>query len=437
MKYNEIIANIRITLKYLIPTLSTVYKPISHIHCSLKRTTVELFTNIVLYGVISAIAVLFVTAQFSTVFKFNLIPVLSGRIVILSVIFVPISFSILLFEKVKIQKKIIASFYLSVTFICFYVVPIVFLFIIFLYTENYLFYYGYILLILVVCLLYAICIPLFYHKGKKRILGLLLTLIFYIGTNYLTFCVMELFDKDLLKYNSFDPIYIEFQENNILESTKFQYLDSIYQLIQPMIGNVPTEKEIELVLNQMESLDHLESSLNSLISRLTFETNKKFISNSLMRISGLKQIKVQLLRMKYVPDSISKDIEVQEKKLNVLIENANKIQLIINKVNKSSDDSVLTISQSDYADLKQLLGIPANEELSENSINVSIAKLKNIYDEIQKISEQVAQVGINASALHEINSIMSVMIETMKEMNIHLEYWNGIFRMKEKFPIFA
>jgi hypothetical protein len=431
---------------YLKNSINLAYKPSKLLDYSFKNSfTTLIFDSLLLISIYSSIIVI-VLVLFDSAYSIENQIKVSFAMFLIAFLYLPGVLTSILFKNKILKEAFKASFFICINIIGFYLsIPILSL-IIFFKSEIYFFYYAYLFLCIIISFIYIIIFPILFSKGNNHgIISILLPIIIAVGFNILLGFSIKNQNNNIAE--SIDPIFYELRSNNLLERSRYDYLQDTENIITNSINKYLKNNNIkyleELSLEEKPLL-LLKESLSELEKKIHFRTNKQLLTTSIEAIDISRSIISQTSRITELsdelPQSIQKGIayindgkELIEKDQNIINENMEKINTILDKINNHSNDITIT----EYNEM-----IKSSTKLNNDIININldIAKtdilLKKVDTELERADQYIEYLDKKNSVIKEINLLMEEYINNINDRIKVVKKIEQIYKLKNKFYFF-
>lgn len=274
------------------------------------------------------------------------------------------------------------------------------IYLLFLFTELYVFYYVYIVFSILLTVYSCVFFPLKISDYKK-VISIFLTLICYLGINFFSTTLLarkstnsNSFILDLIYYESIKKTYeiIKYTEYYISHQNIITDLESEYY----NDGNLD---KLNLLNNQIDLLLLKKDDIEKYNNEIIFKRNKKELHTLIEIIELEEKIKRGINNYTYISPEYKKALKQNEDRLKMLSDKIENIKVKYSNEYLQIEDEILSITT----------------ELNEISTSLKITHF------IQK------QVDINHQALKEINRCNILIEEKVKLLNEQtkntMDYW--------------
>ncbi|SLM09723.1 membrane hypothetical protein [uncultured spirochete] len=431
---------------YLKTSINLAYRPSKLLDYSLKHSfTTLLFNSITLISIFS-LTIVIVLALFNSEYSIENQIKISFAMFLISLLYLPGVLTSILFKNKILKTALKASFFICINIIVFYLSIPIFSLIIFFKSEIYFFYYAYLFLCIIIFFIYIIILPILYSKGNNhRIINILLSIVIALSFNISVSFIIKNQNNNIAE--SIDPIFYELRSNNLLERSRYDYLQDTGNIIINSVNKYLKNDNIkyleELGLEEKPLL-LLKESLLELEKKIHFRTNKQLITTSIEAADILRNIISQTSRITELsdelPQSIQKGIayindgkELIEKNQKIVNEDMTKINTILDKINNHLKD----ITTTEYNQM-----LKESTKLNNDIININLdikkidALLKNADAELETTDQYIEYLNKKNSVIKEITILIEEYEKNINDRIKAVKKIEQIYKLKNVFYFF-
>ncbi len=432
MKISEVLSETKYIM-YFFECIKLTYKPKKLISFAEKQST----SNLLLFIVSAYYSLIFII--FNNDYSFEKQIRLSFNSLFLSLIFLPSVIASISFRKKTLRSRVKTAFYISINFIVFYLSIPITLYIIFIKTEKYFYYYSFWIGYFIIWIFCIVIFPILINTSYNRIFSTLLSIFLIVIMNITINLIISNGDNNILE--EFDPIIYENNSKRVMENAHIDFLSENGQIIVSSFNNyLDTMKYyyLENIMIEEKTMDLIISNLQDIESKITFKTNQEIIKTSKEKALLLKKIIVQTTRIKKIsdelPEGLKRSIAFNEEANTILVKNK---ELIKEELRKIQDIENRIKNNSNEITNKEAIKI--KEEIKRMSI-----KSKELDEEIEKITElleksqtEMENTKAYIDYLQKVNSVGKEVNIIINDYNIvtqnsikAVERINAIYKMK-------
>lgn len=343
---------------------------------------------------------------------------------LLSIIYVPYFCILFMIPSRTFREDIRLSFISTFTILSTLLILNQFIFLVFLVTEFYLFYYMFLGLGVIFTIYFAVYLPLKLYKGKIRIFSVLLSFlsIFLINSSF-SFLLLKTNSTD--EYDFFvDPILKESLNNSQDNIETMEYITSNMNLLCEFMSETTDDfnfRNYELIKSQIKTIIDKEYSVQNKIDNTVFRRNKRVLLLTKRIIEYYRDLEVEFNRLYIIPDGYVKKVDEQTKMLNT-ISNRLDNDIVLSNEYKTRIDNLKNarFNSQEEAD-KAVKSIATDIEASYKDGEEMNSELSKISEEIEALNETGLKIKVNINAHEQMNLIIPKINESVEKLTKEVE----------------
>jgi len=346
----------------ILPILKVIFFPKKMLqYCSKAKLKTKITVSIILVLLMS----LFYTILFSFRDELRLdnLPKLSLLILLQIILMIPCAVSSIVFIK-SIKNKLETVLFFAVISGSVLLLPVWTITLLFYITENYVFYFLIYILIIATLIYILLVIPITINAKINKVWSTLLVIVSYsISSTAINFVTTGSQPKFHEMYK-IDRIFSEYQEYDLLEATKLEYIINNSKIISTYLYSAVNNREAildDVVDISFNNIIQMEDYYRGLLERLEFRKNRNLIELILQNIEIHKRYYSNYLKYK---NNMLDRIDIEELKTAISESNIKKIITDVNNLN-----SILELLN---ANIKEMSNCIQETNKNVEEINIEI-----------------------------------------------------------------